>query len=287
MNRGTKIIYTPNGTVREGTGSSTFRITSLMWQELVSSKELIWRLFLRDFSARYRQTALGFIWAVLMPLITIGMFIGMNRSGILTIKDVDIPYPLYAIIGLSIWNLFTVGLASCTNALVNAGSMVVKINFPKVSLILAASGQGVVEFIIRLVLIAMAFIYFGIAPNWFGAFIGLICMIPVYLIMVGIGFIMSLAAGVLRDIANMLNMALMGVMLLTPILYPISGKSLLARVNYWNPFNYLVNVPRDFIVYGYTEFFPEFILTTLFSILVFYTGWKLFYLAQTKIAERI
>ena len=98
---------------------------------------------------------------------------------------------------------------------------------------------------------------------------------------------MSLAAGLLRDIVNVLNLALMGVMLLTPILYPITGDSLLARANVWNPFNYLVNVPRDFIVKGHTEFMSEFILVTLLSVTVFYMGWKLFYLAQTKIAERI
>jgi ABC-type polysaccharide/polyol phosphate export permease len=105
--------------------------------------------------------------------------------------------------------------------------------------------------------------------------------------MVGSGFFLSLAASVLRDIINVLNLALMGIMLLTPILYPIKGESIIARANVWNPFNYLVNVPRDFIVKGHTEFLPEFLWASVLSLFVFYTGWRLFYLAQTKIAERI
>jgi len=286
MDKNIKVTYTPRGLSIAGT-EGPFLTTRLMVRELLSAKELIWRLFVRDFSAKYRQSMLGVIWAIMMPLITVGMFVGMNRSGILNIQDVDIPYPLYAIIGLSIWNVFTVGLTTCTSSLVNAGSMVVKINFPKVALIIAASGQGVVEFLIRCFLIALTFAYFGVTPNWSGLLIGMVCLIPIYLTMTGIGFVLSLAAGVIRDIVNMLNLLLMGFMLLTPILYPIEGDSILAHLNVWNPFNYFVNVPRDFIVKNHTDFLPEFLLAAVLSIIIFYVGWKLFYLAQTKIAERI
>jgi len=258
-----------------------------MWRELVSARELIWRLFVRDFMAKYRQSVFGVSWAIVMPLVTVGMFVSMNRSGILNIQDVGIPYALYAIIGLTIWNVFTVGLTASTSSLIGAGAMVVKINFPKVALVIAATGQSVVELLIRLILIALTFLYFGVVPNWNGLVVGLICLIPIYLLMTGLGFVLSLAAGVLRDIVNVLNIALMVVMLLTPILYPIRGSSLLARANVWNPFNYLVNVPRDFIVNGHTEFMREFLVITVLSFVVFYVGWKLFYLAQTKIAERI
>jgi len=281
-----KISYTPEGPM-VGDPQDLFPRAWLMLNELVSSKELIWRLFLRDFSSKYRQSLLGIFWAVLMPLITVGFFVGMNRSGILTIEDVGIPYPLFAIIGLTIWNLFTIGLSACANSIVGAGSMVVKINFPKVALIFAASVQGIVEFFIRAVLVALTFIYFGVAPDWGGLLLGLACLIPLYLIMVGAGFVFSLAVTVLRDIMNVLNLTLMGVMLLTPILYPIKGDTVFARANVWNPFYYLVNVPRDFIINGHTEFITEFLWTTLFSIAVFLFGWNLFYLAQSKIAERI
>jgi homopolymeric O-antigen transport system permease protein len=286
MNTTYKTIYSPRGPEIEGTGGP-FLTTRLMWRELASARGLVWRLFIRDFSAKYRQSVLGVVWAVLMPLVTVSLFVGMRGSGLLTIQDVGIPYPLYALIGLTIWSVFTVGLTACTQSLILGGPMVVKINFPKIALILAASGQGVVELLIRMVLIAIVFTYFGIAPSWGGLMIGLACLIPIYLIMTGAGFILSLAAGVLRDIANVLNIALMAGMLLTPILYPISGNGLLARANTWNPFNYLVNVPRDFIVRGHTEFLTEFIWTTLLSVVVFCAGWRLFYLAQTKIAERI
>lgn len=281
-----KIIYTPEGQ-RVESDSGLFLISRQMLRELASARWLVWMLFRRDFSARYRQSALGIIWAILTPLITVGLFVGMSNSGILMIQNVNIPYPLYAIIGLTIWNLFTVGLTACAGSLVNAGAMVVKINFPKVALVLAASWQGIVEFLIRLLLIAAAFIYYGVAPSSKGLILALFCIIPLYLFMAGIGFFMSLATGVMRDIPNMLNIGLTVLMLLTPILYPITGNSWLSRANVWNPFNYLVNVPRDFILKGQTEMINGFVWASILSAIIFYTGWKLFYLAQAKIAERI
>jgi lipopolysaccharide transport system permease protein len=282
----TIISYTPKGPVFYNK-KGPYITTRLMWRELFASRELIWTLFIRDFSSRYRQSVLGMLWAVIMPMITVGMFVAMNRAGILTIADVGMPYPLYAIIGLTIWNLLSVGLTACTSSIVGVGSMVTKINFPKSALVFAASGQGLVEFLIRAVLIILTFIYFGVTPHWGGLLIGFLCLIPIYLIMVGIGFVLSLVTIMLRDTLKVLNLGLMGFMLLTPILYPIKGDNLLASCNVWNPFNYLVNVPRDFIVRGHTEFLPEFLWITGLSVIVFYTGWKLFYLGQTKIAERI
>ena len=103
-----------------------------MLSELYESRELTLRLFLRNFKAKYRQTVLGFLWAVIMPLMTVGTFVFLNRAGVLNIGEVEIPYPAYALLGLTIWQVFAGGIRSCSNSIVAGGSMVVKINFPKV-----------------------------------------------------------------------------------------------------------------------------------------------------------
>lgn len=281
-----KVTYTPEGPIVQGF-TGPFLTTRLMFRELLSSVWLIWMLFLRDTASKYRQSLLGILWVIVNPLITIGLFMGMSRSGILSIPDLGIPYPLYAIIGLTIWNLFTVGAISCANSLINAGSMIVKINFPKVALVVAASAHGLVEFMIRLIIIAFAFVYYGFSPDWTGLLTGLIFVIPMYLITVGIGFVLSLATGVVRDIPNIVNMLLTAVMLLSPVLYPIKGDTILGHANLFNPFNYLVNVPRDLIINGHSDMLTGFTWVSLFAGCVFFLGWRLFYLAQTKIAERI
>jgi lipopolysaccharide transport system permease protein len=286
INASTNKVYTPDGVCR-GSTQGIPSVFSLMLIEIVESRELTWRLFLRDFQVKYRQSVLGIMWVFLVPLMTVGMFVIMTRSGVFSIRDVGVPYPLYAVIGLSIWSIFTVGLTACTNSLINAGSMIVKINFPKVSLILAASGQGVVEFLIRFVLIILMFLYYGYFPYWLGILCSIIMLLPIYLLTIGVGFVLSLAAGVFRDVVNVLGVLLAGIMLLTPVLYPLSPNTMLSEVNRWNPLNYLVNAPRDLLVKGHTDIIFPFAISSIFSIVVFYFGWRIFYLAQPKIAERI
>lgn len=258
-----------------------------MFLEALSSRELVWRLFLRDFSARYRQSLLGVAWALLLPLVTVAMFVTMKRSGIVSIGETGIPYPVYALVGLSIWQLFSVGISTCSTALINAGSMVVKINFPKSALIFAAAGQGWLEFLVRAALTAVVCAWYGVVPNPAGLAVGLLMLLPCCLMMLGAGFFVALLAVVFRDVASALDMLLFGLMLLTPVLYPVPRGSLLAAANTWNPFNYLVNVPRDLMLYGRSQELPEFALVSLLALAVFLIGWRLFYLAQSKIAERI
>ena len=150
----TKTVYEPDKFIKMGFSES--------WKEmaisLFRSRELIWRLFLRDFSAKYRQSLLGILWALLNPIITVGIFVFLNRAGILNIGETSVPYPIFALTGLSIYGIFSTGLSVCSNSIIGAGSMVVKINFPKISLVIASMGQSLVDFLVRLLLITLLLI---------------------------------------------------------------------------------------------------------------------------------
>lgn len=280
------LIYTPSGVLPEG-GAGLFRVEKMMFNELLSSRELTCRLFLRDFKARYRQSALGVLWAFFMPVVTVAMFLLMRNSGIVTIPDTGIPYAIYAITGLSIWGLFTSGVSASAGSLVNAGSMVVKINFPKVSLVLSACIHGVVDFCIRLILLGALFFYYGMAPSMPMGCLAILALVPLFLLTLGLGCMLSLISVLFRDVGNIINLVFSGILLCSPILYPLHEGSFLARINHWNPLNYLINVPRDLLLKGQTADLQPFLIASMLSLLLFLLCWRLFYLAQTKIAERV
>jgi lipopolysaccharide transport system permease protein len=213
-----KIIYTPQGQFVAGQEGCFVKVLA-MATEALRGRELIWRLFLRNFHGRYRQSVLGIAWAILLPFATVGVFVLMNRSGLVKINDVGVPYPLYALIGLAYWSLLSTGLTACASSLIDAGSMLTKINFPRSSLVFAAGAQGVVEFSIRSMLTAGVFLWYGTTPNWGGLAVGLICVVPLCLLMLGIGFIVAILGGLFRDVINALNATLAGLLILTPILY--------------------------------------------------------------------
>ena len=61
----------------------------------MENRELTWRLFLRDFSARYRQSVLGYVWAILPALVTTATFTWLNRTHVLPIAGTTLPYPVF------------------------------------------------------------------------------------------------------------------------------------------------------------------------------------------------
>ena len=121
-----KEVYEPNKHLKLG-----IKIWGEMFRELFDFRELIWRLFVRDLSARYKQSMLGNIWSVLMPFVAIGTFMYLSRAGIIHIQQTHMPYPLYALIGLTVWQIFATGLSCGANSLIGAGDLISKINFPR------------------------------------------------------------------------------------------------------------------------------------------------------------
>jgi len=139
----TEIIttYEPDNSLKKGYLS----IFSEIFNEIKKNRWLTYQLFKRDFFAIYKQSFIGILWALIIPLVSVGTFIILYRSGIFTIGDINVPYPIYAILGMAFWQLFSTGLVAASNSLVKAGSMIVKINFSKKALVIASTGQSLFE----------------------------------------------------------------------------------------------------------------------------------------------
>lgn len=275
-------VYEPDRFIRIG----FFAIWKEMSLNLFRTRELIWRLFLRDFSAKYRQSLLGVLWVILNPLITVGIFVFLNRSGVLNIGETSVPYPVFALIGISIYSIFSTGLSVCSNSIIGAGPMVVKINFPKISLVIAALGQSIVEFLVRLVLIIVVFIIFGVAPKWTSIFLPFV-LLPLILLTLGMGLFLSLLAGVFRDTIQIVPLLTTLLLFLVPALYPVPRTGVLVTLNKWNPLSHLLIGCRDILISGSLSNPSGFLLATILSAIIFLISWRIFFLSEPRIAERV
>src|SRR5438128_1346329 len=101
--------------------------------ELFQYRELLWMLASRDIKVRYKQTALGVIWAVLQPVLTMIVFtlIFGRLAGLDKRIGGDIPYPAYALCALLPWQLFANSLAQAGNSLVGNQNLLKKVYFPR------------------------------------------------------------------------------------------------------------------------------------------------------------
>jgi lipopolysaccharide transport system permease protein len=276
------VTYEPDNELKKG---YIFILKEIV-HEFIGNRWLIFQLFRRDFLSIYKQSLMGILWAFIVPFVSVATFIILNRSGIFEIGNIDVPYPIYAILGISFWQLFSTGIIAGSNSLVKAGSMIVKINFSKKSLVIASTGQSIISFLIQFLIVCILFITYGVTPDLKTLLLPLL-IIPVFLLTLGLGFIFALLNGIIRDIGNAMSMLLTFLMFLTPVLYAKPESGILAEITKYNLLYYLVSVPRDLILTGYSSDIASFFISTLISIAVFIICILVFHLTETRVAERI
>ena len=274
--------YQPDNSLKGG----YFSVFGEIFNELKKNRWLTWQLFKRDFFSLYKQSFIGIPWALIVPIVSVGTFIILNRAGIFEIGAINVPYPIYAILGMAFWQLFATGLINSSNALVKAGSMIVKINFSKKALVIASWAQSIVAFLVQLVLLLVLFIFYQRLPNVNALWIPL-AIIPLILLTLGLGFMLSLLNGIMRDIGNMLSMFITFLMFLTPVLYARPTTGMLATVTKYNPLYYLVSGPRELVLSGSIRELKGFVISSIISVIVFVACLLVFHLTETRVAERI
>ena len=279
-----KKIYTPQGEQFAGQVSFSTACRAKR-NDLVAALAITWRLFSRDVSARYRQSLLGILWAVITPLFLVAVVFVLNQADIITISGNDVPYPVFAIIGISLWGVFATGLGNATESLNSAGAVVLRANFSKSSLVLAAVGLAVFEFLVRLPVIAVICLYYGQPVGIVTSALAILTVLPLVAIALACGLIMSVVAVVFRDTSPLMSIMLNVLMLVTPVLYPIAPGTILGRFNAWNPLYFFITTSRD-IFLGRLEIPTGFwwsFLAVLF-LLVIASRW--FAIAQSRVVER-
>lgn len=257
-----------------------------MINNIFSSKDLVWQLFIRDFKARYNQSLLGWAWIFLMPIITMGTFLILNISGVIRIGKIPVPYPIFGLLGFSLWQIFSNGWLVLTSSYIGGGSLIAHIYFPREALIIASIGQVVVDFLIRLGLVAVVYLIYGLTPSFIFIFFPLF-VLPIFLLTLGLGFLTAIMQVIIRDTKNFIGVGMDFFLFLMPIMYTLPEKGLLAQFNNINPIFFLINAPRDLIISGKIEYPLEFFLSTLLALIIFLIGWFIFYIAQPKLSERI
>ena len=115
--------------------------------ELWAYRELLFFLTWRDIKVRYKQTALGALWAVLQPVLTMVVF-SVFFGRLAKMPSDGVPYPLFALSGLLPWQLFAYALTQSSNSLVANKNLITKVYFPRLIVPLASVLGGLVDFAI-------------------------------------------------------------------------------------------------------------------------------------------
>jgi lipopolysaccharide transport system permease protein len=276
------VTYEPNNSLRKGYGHIFLEI----YQDIQKNRWLTYQLFKRDLVALYKQTFAGFLWIFIVPILSMCAFIFLNTSGVFHVGDIRMPYPIYLVFGMMFWQVFSTGLLSTTDSLTNAGSTIIKINFSKKSLVIASLGKAALSFLVQLIILVVLFIVYRVLPDIKILLVPLF-MIPILLLTLGFGFLLSILNAISRDTINTISILLTLLMFLTPIFYskPVGGA--LPFITKFNILYYLINVPRDIMLTQNRTDINGFIISALLSLLIFVISIVSFHLTEARITERI
>ena len=274
--------YEPEDRLKQGYLTTVGEIL----HEISQNRWLTFQLFKRDLSSLYKQSLIGILWVFIIPIVTVGTFIVLNRSGVFNIGNVGVPYAIYAILGVAFWQLFSTGLVAGSNSLSSAGNMITKINFSRKSLVIASSGQALLSFVIQFSLLLPLFVFYSYPPSAAILLVPLL-IVPLLLLTLGLGFVLSLLSGVVKDISLVLSVVMTFLLFLTPILYAKPETGAIATLANYNPIYYLISVPRDLVLTGSTSAWVGFIIAVAISLIVFIVGILTFHLSEIRVEERM
>ncbi|MHB1459571.1 MAG: ABC transporter permease [Armatimonadota bacterium] len=275
------VCYQPDNCLKQG----YFGLFADMFRELAANRWLTKQIMKRDMSAMYKQSIIGFLWLVVNPMAVIATYMILGKSGVFNVGEIKTPYALYAVLGISTWQLFAVGITASANSLVSAGSMISKINFSKKSLVIASIGTSFLSFCIQFVLALALLIVYHWKPSPWIILMPLLA-IPMALLSLGLGFLAALLNAVFRDVGTAIPVLINFLLMLTPVLYtPRVG--LLAKMSEYNPFYYLTTVPRDIALRGTTDHILGYGISVGVSVFVFVVCLTIFHLTESRIAERV
>lgn len=276
-----KVVYTPGSGLR-----SPLVMARQMWKDLLDSRELAWRLTIRDISAQYRQSLLGILWAFFPPIATALIFIVLNNRKIINIGDTVIPYPAFVMFGTVLWQVFVESLNSPLKVVTRSKQMLCKINFPREALILSAFEQTLFSLAIKLLILIAVFILFQIPVTWST----LLCLPAIMvLILLGLTFGLLLTPlGILyTDITHGLTIITGLWFFITPVVYPPPTSFPFSLLAILNPVGPILTGARDIACKGgLNNPIPFFIITFLIFIFLI-IAWLIYKLTLPILIERM
>jgi lipopolysaccharide transport system permease protein len=189
-------------------------------REVWAFRELLLFFVWRDVKVRYKQTFLGASWAILQPLVGMVIFSVIFGSWI-GVPSQGIPYPLFVVSGLLLWNYFASSLALTSNSVVANSQLVSKVYFPRLIIPLAAVAVPIVDFAVGILLLAGVFAWYGQAPSW-RAPLALVFLLMALVAALGVGLWLAALNVRYRDIPYVVPFLIQVWLYASPVIYPVT-----------------------------------------------------------------
>lgn len=277
-----EVVYTPQSPLADPIG-----LLRDQWVDLKRSRELAFRLVIRNISARYRQTLLGYFWAIFPMVATTAIWLFLSRRNVVQVAMPPGSYALFLLTGMMLWQTFVDAVQAPLRVVSESKMMLAKINFPREALMLAALGEVLFNFAIRLVILIAGWIYLNGGQPPMTLWLGPLGILAVIMFGMTIGVLLVPLGVLYQDVTQGLALVFQVWLFATPVLYPAPDGWSQHWLAWLNPVGTLITVSRDWILNGSSNLVGMFLIVSGLTALVVFFGMVLYRVAMPILVERM
>jgi ABC-type polysaccharide/polyol phosphate export permease len=248
-------------------------------KDVYKYRELIWALAIKDLTIRYKRSVLGFLWALLNPMLLM-IVLTVVFSKIMPIAIVH--YPVFLLSTLVPWTFLAQSLTYAVESIVGNADLIKKVAVPKVVFPVAAVLSNLVNLLLSLIPLALIVLVLRHPFHWTWIFLP-IPILALAIFTMGFSFFFASANVFYRDIAHVVQIVIQLWFYITPIIYTLDVFSPQYRWMFkLNPAIYVLNDFRMFVYYGQLPSLLSVAGSFLCAFVAFFIGYSVFQKHQAE-----
>jgi ABC-type polysaccharide/polyol phosphate export permease len=251
-------------------------------------KELVMRLAKTDFKLRYHGSTLGYLWAILRPLL---MFTILNFvfSSIFNFKNSGTPYyPLELLTGILMFQFFSEGTINGMNAFLSKAQLVTKIYIPRWTIILGSSVNALFIYGMNLIVLSVFFIIYGVTPSIPAILMFFFFSFLLYVLIVAFSLLTAPLLVRFRDLSMIWEVLLQVLMYASPIIYPLSMMpEYIQKVMLFNPLAFIIHFSKRGLIENYFTNLHNILYLIIGVVGIFLISFLIYKKTEKRIAEEI
>lgn len=253
-------------------------------QEALRHRTFLFYWVWRNISARYRQTTLGPLWALVLPLLSgvvyafvFGVFLGLQTG--------TVPYAVFAITNLVLWTYATRTILTGPAALLGNLDLLTRVRFPREMFPLSVWLESLTDLVLGAIVVAVFFVYYQVPLTPYMLLAPVVFLVYSTLVL-GIAFITAAISVTVRDLIHVMPVLLQLLLYLAPVVYPISIVQEHYRSLYLlNPLAVIFAAFEETLFLGRFTLGPELVVSAVVSIAVLAVGYRLFKQQEWRLAD--
>ena len=255
-----------------------------IFKKIYNYRELLKTNVKKEIRGRYKNSILGIMWSFLNPLLQLLVYSVIFGA---LLAGGDETYPIYICIALIPWTYFTTAITQAAFTVIGNADIIKKVYFPREILPISVVTSGAVNFVISTIIILAFVIFSGVGLSWYILLYPFILLIQ-YVLLLGIGFIVSSVTVYFRDLEHIIGVILMAAFYGTPIVYKLEQlPHTLQIIVQLNPMTHLINAYRYIFYYHQMPNMQILFILLGASVVLTVIGYFIFKKLQKGFAEEL